>query len=63
MFGIFFKNNFDLRRILTDYGFMGYPLRKDFSLTGTTELSFKDTQKFLIISPIIKTNDQFFIEY
>ncbi len=38
MFGIFFKNHSDLRRILTDYGFEGFPLRKDFPQTGYVEL-------------------------
>jgi NADH:ubiquinone oxidoreductase subunit C len=44
-FGIFFINNFDLRRLLTDYGFVGYPLRKDFPLTGFTEVVYNDTNK------------------
>lgn len=45
MFGIFFKDHPDLRRILTDYGFEGYPLRKDFPLSGYTEVSFDDGEK------------------
>jgi len=40
MFGIFFENHFDLRRILTDYGFLGYPLRKDFPLLGFVEIKY-----------------------
>ncbi len=40
MFGVLFANHPDLRRILTDYGFEGYPLRKDFPLTGYTEVRF-----------------------
>lgn len=45
MFGIFFKFNFDLRRILTDYSFDGHPLRKDFPLTGYFEVFYDDTKK------------------
>jgi NADH-quinone oxidoreductase subunit C len=40
MMGIFFKDHKDLRRILTDYGFVGFPLRKDFPLTGYTEVRY-----------------------
>jgi NADH:ubiquinone oxidoreductase subunit C len=45
MFGIYFFINKDLRRILTDYGFHGYPLRKDFPLTGYLEVYYDDNQK------------------
>ena len=45
MFGVYFFLNKDLRRILTDYGFSGYPLRKDFPLTGFLELYYDDNQK------------------
>lgn len=41
MFGVLFNNHPDLRRILTDYGFQGYPLRKDFPLSGYTEVSIR----------------------
>lgn len=47
MFGIFFKNNTDLRRILTDYGFAGHPLRKDFPLTGFYEVYYSVGEKRL----------------
>lgn len=40
MFGVFFRNHFDLRRRLTDYGFKGHPLRKDFPVTGFFEVNF-----------------------
>ena len=43
MFGIKFLNNKNLRRILTDYGFRGFPLRKEFPLTGFTEIRYNDT--------------------
>ena len=44
-FGVFFNTNNDLRRILTDYGFKGFPLRKDFPLTGYTDVYYDDNQK------------------
>jgi len=46
--GIFFSNNSDLRRILTDYGFQGYPLRKDFPVTGFVEFRYNDMLKRII---------------
>ena len=52
LFGLFFLNNSDLRRILTDYGFKGFPLRKDFPLTGYIELRFKESVKTLVYSKI-----------
>lgn len=52
MFGILFKNNNDLRRILTDYGFSGHPLRKDFPLTGFYEIFFIDSQKTIKSYPV-----------
>ena len=51
-FGIFFLWNNDLRRILTDYGFMGYPLRKDFPLTGFIETHYDDNQKRICYRPV-----------
>lgn len=45
MFGIFFKNHSNLKRILTDYGFEGYPLRKDFPLSGFIEMRYHETEK------------------
>jgi NADH/F420H2 dehydrogenase subunit C len=45
MFGIFFQNHSNLRRILTDYGFEGYPLRKDFPLSGYVEMNYNEVQK------------------
>lgn len=57
MFGIFFENHPDLRRILTDYGFNGYPLRKDFPLTGYLEMRYDDSQKRIVFEPIEMTQE------
>ena len=52
MYGILFKDHPDLRRILTDYGFEGYPLRKDFPLTGHTEVRYSEDKKKVIYEPV-----------
>ena len=57
MYGISFKNNNDLRRILTDYGFEGFPLRKDFPLTGFVELRYDDSKKKVTYSKVKLTQD------
>ena len=57
MFGIPFGNHPDLRRILTDYGFEGHPLRKDFPLTGYVELRYDDQQKRVVYEPVKLTQD------
>lgn len=51
MFGICFRNHPDLRRLLTDYGFEGHPLRKDFPLNGYTAVRYDDTQKIVLYEP------------
>lgn len=58
MFGIFFVNNPDLRRILTDYGFQGHPFRKDFPLTGYLELRYDENQK-RIVSEQLEISQEF----
>lgn len=52
MYGVFFDGNPDLRRILTDYGFEGHPLRKDFPLTGYVELRYCSEQKRVVYEPV-----------
>ena len=52
MYGIKFKNHPDLRRILTDYGFEGHPLRKDFPLTGHNEVRYSEDDKKVIYEPV-----------
>ena len=52
MYGVHFKDHPDLRRILTDYGFEGHPLRKDFPLTGHTEVRYSEDQKKVVNEPV-----------
>ena len=52
MFGVFFKNHINLKRILTDYGFEGYPLRKDFPLSGFVEMRYNEIKKRVISESI-----------
>jgi NADH-quinone oxidoreductase subunit C len=52
LFGIYFADNLDLRRILTDYGFEGHPMRKDFPLTGYVELRYDEDQKAVVYEPV-----------
>jgi len=58
LFGVFFKNHPDLRRILTDYGFEGHPLRKDFPLSGYVDLRYDENAKRVVLENLV--NDQTF---
>ncbi len=57
MYGVMFDGNKDLRRILTDYGFRGHPLRKDFPMTGYTELRYSEEEKRVVYQPVALAQD------
>ncbi len=57
MYGIYFDGHKDLRRIMTDYGFEGHPLRKDFPLTGYVELRYDEDQRRVVYEPVKLTQD------
>ena len=57
LYGILFSGHPDLRRILTDYGFQGHPLRKDFPLTGYVEVRYDDAQKRVVYEPVKLTQE------
>ena len=57
MYGVIFAGNEDLRRILTDYGFEGHPFRKDFPLTGYTELRYSEEEKRVVYEPVELAQD------
>ena len=58
MYGVFFKNHSNLKRILTDYGFEGHPLRKDFPLSGFVEVRYSENENKVVYEPV-KLNQEF----
>ena len=57
LYGVTFSGHSDLRRILTDYGFEGYPLRKDFPLTGNVEMRYSEAEKRVLYEPVALPQD------
>jgi len=57
LYGIYFENHPDLRRILTDYGFEGHPMRRDFPLSGYVELRYSESKKRVIVEPVELTQE------
>ena len=57
LYGIYFNKHPDLRRILTDYGFEGYPMRKDFPLSGFVEVRYDETKKRVVLEPLELTQE------
>lgn len=63
LFGVYFVDHFDLRRILTDYGFEGFPLRKDFPLTGYVELRYDEEKKQIVYEPVELSQEFRFFDF
>ena len=57
LYGVLFEGNRDLRRILTDYGFSGHPLRKDFPMTGYVEMRYSEEEKRVVYQPVSLQQD------
>lgn len=63
MYGLYFSNHNDLRRILTDYGFRGFPLRKDFPLTGYSEVRYSERKKRVIVKQLKLSQEYRYFEF
>ena len=62
MYGIFVKNHTNLRRILSDYGFVGHPLKKDFPLSGYVEVRYDEITKSIVVEPLELTQEYRFFK-
>lgn len=63
MYGVYFYNHSDLRRILTDYGFEGFPLRKDFPVSGYVQIRYDEVSKRIVTEPIELTQEYRYFEF
>jgi len=63
IYGILFSDHSDLRRILTDYGFNGFPLRKDFPVSGYTQIRFDETVKRIVLEPLELAQEYRYFEF
>ena len=63
LYGIYFYNHSDLRRILTDYGFEGFPIRKDFPISGYTQIRYDESIKRIIVEPVELAQEYRFFEF
>lgn len=63
MLGVMFLGNMDIRRILTDYGFSGHPLRKEFPLTGFIEVRYNDSLKRIVFEPVELSQEMRFFDF
>lgn len=63
LYGIYFYNHSDLRRILTDYGFEGFPMRKDFPVSGYTQIRYDEALKRIVIEPVELSQEYRFFEF
>lgn len=63
LYGIYFYNHSDLRRILTDYGFEGFPIRKDFPVSGYTQIRYDESLKRIVVEPVELSQEYRFFEF
>jgi NADH:ubiquinone oxidoreductase subunit C len=63
LYGVFFSNHSDLRRILTDYGFEGFPMRKDFPLSGYVQIRYDESLRRLVLEPVELNQEYRYFEF